>query len=201
LLDIGGGTTDVAVFVDGTIGHTAVIGFGGQAVTNDLAVGLRTPLEQAERLKLRFGSAIASKVPADAVVDVPGVGGREPRRVSQQVLASICEPRLEEILGLVLEDVDRAIDPSVLAAGVVLTGGTSQMPGLCELAERVLGVPARVGLPDGLSGITDLACDPRLATAVGLVRQAAAENRTSRVRSGLFGRFRRPIREILQDYF
>lgn len=201
LLDIGGGTTDIAVFINGTIAHTAVVGFGGNAVTNDLAIGLRTPIEQAERLKLRFGSAVASRVPADAVVEVPGVGGRDARRVSVQVLASIIEPRMEEILSLALAEVERVIDPSSLAAGVVLTGGSAQMPGLPELAERVLGLPARVGIPNGLSGVTDLALDPRLATAVGLVRHAAAENRTQKVRRGLMDRVRRPFRELLQDYF
>lgn len=201
LLDIGGGTTDIAVFIGGTIGHTAVVGFGGQAVTNDLAIGLRTPIEQAEKLKLRFGSAMASRVPADAVVEVPGVGGRESRRVSAQVLASIIEPRVEEILSLALAEVERVIDPATLAAGVVLTGGTSQMPGLVELAEKVLGLPARVGIPRGLSGVTDLALDPRLATAIGLVRHAAAEHRTQKAKLGLMDRVRRPFRELLQDYF
>jgi len=201
LLDIGGGTTDIAVFLDGTIGHTAVIGYGGNAVTNDLAVGLRTPIEQAERLKLRHGSAIASLVPADAIVEVPGVGGREARRVSAQVLASICEPRLEEILGLALAEVERVVDPAVLAAGVVLTGGSAQMPGLVSLAERVFGLPARVGIPQGLSGVTDLALDPRMSTAVGLVRHAQAEQRTSRVRGGLVDRVRRPFRDLFQEYF
>jgi cell division protein FtsA len=201
LLDIGGGTTDIAVFLEGTIGHTAVIGYGGNAVTNDLAVGLRTPIDQAERLKLRHGAALASQVPADAVVEVPGVGGREPRRVSAQVLASICEPRMEEILGLALAEVERVVDPSALAAGVVLTGGSAQMPGLPELAERVLGLPARVGVPNGISGVTDLALDPRLATAVGLVRQAALENRTSKVRGRLVDRMRRPLHELFQEFF
>jgi cell division protein FtsA len=201
LLDIGGGTTDIAVYVNGTIGHTAVVGFGGNAITNDLAIGLRTPIEQAEKLKIRFGSALASRVPADAVVEVPGVGGREARRVSAQVLASIIEPRMEEILSLALAEVERVIDPSSLAAGVVLTGGSAQMPGLPELAERVLGLPARVGIPGGLSGVTDLALDPRLATAIGLVRQAAAENKTQKARVGIMDRMRRPIRELLQEYF
>ncbi len=201
LLDIGGGTTDIAVFLDGTIGHTAVVGFGGNAVTNDLAVGLRTPIEQAERLKIRFGSALASLVPADMVVEVPGVGGRESRRVSAQVLASIIEPRCEEILGLALAEVERVLDPSVLAAGVVLTGGSARMPGMTELAEKVLGLPARVGVPGGLSGVTDLALDPRLATGIGLVRHGIAEHRTQRVRQGLFDRMRRPIKDLFQEYF
>jgi len=201
LLDIGGGTTDIAVYIDGAIAHTAVIGYGGNAVTSDLAVGLRTPVEQAERLKLRHGCAVASLVDPAEMVEVPGVGGREPRAVGAGVLASIIEPRLEEILGLALAEVERMVDPTLLAAGVVLTGGSSQMRGLCELAERVLGLPARVGVPDRLSGVTDLARDPRMATAIGLVRHAIAEDCTQRVRGGLFGKMRRPIRDLLQEYF
>ena len=201
LLDIGGGTTDIAVFLDGTIGHTAVIGFGGNAVTNDLAVGLRTPIEQAEKLKVQHGCAVAAQADPGASVEVPGVGGRDPRRVGAAVLASIIEPRLEEILALALAEVERVVDPSLLAAGVVLTGGTSQMRGLTELAERVLGLPARVGVPHRLSGLTDIALDPRLATAVGLVRHAVAEDCTQKVRRGLFGRGRRPWRDVMQEYF
>lgn len=201
LLDIGGGTTDIAVFLGGFIGHTAVVGFGGDAVTNDLAVGLRTPIEQAERLKVRHGSAIASHVPAGESVEVPGVGGREARRVGAQVLASIIEPRMEEILGLAMSEVERVVDPGLLAAGVVLTGGTAQMPGLCELAERVLGLPARIGVPDGLKGVTDLAMDPRLAAAVGLALHGAASARETRNGRGLLSRVRRPIREFFQEYF
>jgi cell division protein FtsA len=201
LLDIGGGTTDIAVFLDGTIGHTAVVGFGGNAVTNDLAVGLRTPIEQAEKLKLLHGCAVAAQADAGAVVEVPGVGGRDPRRVGAGVLASIIEPRMEEILGLVLAEVERVVDPSLLAGGVVLTGGSAQMRLLPELAERVLGLPARVGVPDHFSGLADLALDPRLATAVGLVRHAVAEECTQKVRRGLFGRGHRPWRDVVGDYF
>jgi cell division protein FtsA len=201
LLDLGGGTTDIAVFLDGTIGHTAVIGFGGNAVTNDLAVGLRTPIEQAEKLKLQHGCAVATQADPGASVEVPGVGGRDPRHVGTGVLASIIEPRMEEILGLALTEVERVVDPSLLAAGVVLTGGTSQMRGLTDLAERVLGLPARVGVPHRLSGVTDLALDPRMATAVGLVRHAVAEDFTQKVRRGFLGRGRRPWRDVMQEYF
>jgi cell division protein FtsA len=201
VLDIGGGTTDIAVYLDGNIAQTAVIGYGGNAVTNDLAVGLRTPVEQAERLKIRHGCAVAALADPSEVVEVPGVGGREPRRVGAGVLASIIEPRLEEILGLALEEIERVVDPTLLAAGVVLTGGCAQMHRICELTERVLGLPARVGVPLELSGLTDVAADPRMATAVGLVRHAVAEECTQKVRGGLFGRMRRPLRDLLQEYF
>jgi cell division protein FtsA len=164
-------------------------------------VGLRTPIEQAEKIKTSYGCALAARAPADLVVEVPGVGGRDPRRVGASVLASIIEPRAEEILSMALAEVERVVDPSVLAAGVVLTGGSAQMPGLPELAEKVLGLPARVGIPNGLSGVTDLALDPRLATAVGLVRHASAEHRTQRVRQGWIDRVRRPIQGLFQEYF
>lgn len=201
LLDIGGGTTDIAVYLDGNIGHTAVIGYGGNAVTNDLAVGLRTPVEQAERLKIRHGCAVAALVDPNEVIEVLGVGGREPRRLGAGVLASIIEPRMEEILSLALAEVERVVDPTLLAAGVVLTGGCSQLRGVCELAERVLGLPARVGIPLQISGLTDVAQDPRMATAIGLVRHAVAEDCVQKARSGLFGRIRRPIRDLWQEYF
>lgn len=201
MLDIGGGTTDIAVYLDGNIGHTAAIGYGGQAVTNDLAVGLRTPLEQAERLKIRHGCAVASLVDPAVMVEVAGVGGREPRRLGAAVLASIIEPRVEEILGLALAEVERVVDPTLLAAGVVLSGGSAQMQGIVALAERVLGLPARIGVPMGLSGLTDVVSDPRMATAVGLVRHAVAEDCLQKVRGGLFGRIRRPFRSLMQEYF
>ncbi len=201
LLDMGGGTTDIAVYLDGFIGHTAVVGFGGDTVTNDLAVGLRTPIEQAERLKVRHGSAIASRVSAGESVEVPGVGGRGNRSVGCQVLASIMEPRMEEILGLALAEVERVVDPGLLAAGVVLTGGTAQMPDLCELAERVLGLPARIGVPGDVRGVSDIATDPRIAAAVGLARHGSTCAHEGRTGRGLFSRMRRPIREFLQEYF
>lgn len=201
MLDIGGGTTDIAVYLDGNIGHTAAIGYGGQAVTNDLAVGLRTPVEQAEKLKVRYGCAMASIVDPAIMVEVPGVGGREPRQLGAGVLASIIEPRVEEILGLALAEVERVVDPTLLAAGVVLTGGSAQMQGLVPLAERVLGLPARIGVPLGIGGLTDVVADPRMATAVGLVRHAVAEECLQKARGGLFGRFRRPFRSFVQEYF
>ncbi len=199
LLDIGGGTTDVLVYEAGAVTHAAVLGYGGRTVTNYLAIGLRTPVEQAERLKVQYGSAIASKVPLDASLEVPGVGGREPRLVSAQVMAGIVEDRMEEILKLALKEVERAVNPSILGAGVVLTGGTASLRGMCDLAERVLGLPARVGIPEGLNGVSDLASEPRFASAVGLVRYAAAEGRTRRVGSKLFDRMPRPFRDWFRD--
>lgn len=201
LLDIGGGTTDLAVYESGSVTHTAVLGWGGKAVTNDLAVGLRTPFEQAEQIKLRSGVAMARFAPGDEIIEVPGVGGRESRTVSSQVLASIIEPRLEEILSLGLQEMERALNPALLAAGVVLTGGTSAMPAIAQLAERVLGLPARVGVPIGLSGVTDLAQGPRMSAAVGLVRFAIDEGRTRKTGNRLLDRVRQPFRNWFREAF
>ncbi len=201
LLDIGGGTTDIVVYEAGAVTHAAVLGYGGKAVTNDLAIGLRTPVEQAERLKVQYGSAIASKVPREASLEVPGVGGREARLVSAQVMAGIVEDRMEEILRLALKEVESAVNPSMLGAGVVLTGGTASLREICELSERVLGLPARIGVPSGLGGVSDLATDPRFASSIGLVRYAASEGRTRRVGTKLLDRMRRPFKDWLREYF
>lgn len=201
LLDIGGGTTDIVVYEAGAVTHAAVLGYGGKTVTNDLAIGLRTPVEQAERLKVEYGSAIEAKVPRDASVEVPGVGGREPRLVSAQVMAGIIEDRVEEMLRLAQKEVESALNPSILGAGVVLTGGTACLHDITELAERVLGLPARVGVPEGMNGVSDLATDPRFASCIGLVRYAAAEGRTRRVGSKLLDRMRRPLKEWFKEYF
>lgn len=200
LIDIGGGTTDIAVYERGSLTHTAVLGYGGKAVTNDLAVGLRTPVEQAEKLKLRVGCALASRASYESV-DVPGVGGRESKTISAQVVASIIEPRMEEILGLVAREVERNVDPSLLAAGVVLTGGAASLPALAELAERVLGLPARIGVPMQLNGLSDLLSDPRSAAGVGLVRIAAEEGRRQRPAPGFLDKVRAPFRSFFREHF
>lgn len=201
LVEMGGGTTDLAVFQDGSVRHTAVVGFGGQAVSHDLAVGLRTPLERAEQIKLSHGTAIAGRSISDTAIEVPGVGGRDARQVSTQVVASIIEPRVEEIFGLVRTEVERVIDPALLAGGVVLTGGAARMPEIQELAERVLGLPTRIGLPQRLRGLGDLAFDPRLATSVGLLRFADAPARAPRAAAELIDRMARPVREWFRAYF
>jgi cell division protein FtsA len=197
LLDLGGGTTDVAVFQKGTVRHTATIGYGGRAVSHDLAVGLRTPVEQAERLKLLHGYAIAAHVDPGVTVEVPGVGGREARPEA----ARIIEPRVTEILNLALEEIERVIDRSLLAGGVVLTGGAARMPGLTELAERVLRLPVRIGYPMGVQGVQDLGLDPRLSATVGLLHHAAQEGRFAREGGGLLDRVARPLRDWLKTNF
>lgn len=172
LLDIGGGTADVAVFFEGSIRHTAIVPLGGANVTNDIAIGLRTPIDKAEQIKIQYGCALASLVSADEMVIVPGVGGRSDRQISRHVLASMIEPRMEEILSLANKEVKKNHFAELLGGGVVLTGGTSLMPGVVELAEQVFEMPVRLGVPQGLGGLSANVADPRYATGVGLVLHA-----------------------------
>ena len=172
LLDIGGGTTDVAVFFEGSIRHTAVIGLGGANVTNDIAIGLRTPVDRAERLKLEAGCALTSMVRADETVPVPAVGGRPDRDISRHMLAVMIESRVEEILALAAKEVRKNHVSDLLGAGVVLTGGASSLAGTPELAEQVFDLPARRGIPHRITGLVDAVSDPRFATGVGLVLHA-----------------------------
>ena len=198
MLDIGAGTTDVAVYFDDSVYHTAVISMGGAQITNDIAIGLRTPLDAAEQIKVRYGCALASLVGGEEGLEIPGVGGRPARNVSLQVLAAIIEPRVEEILTLARDEVARLQGADILAAGIVLTGGSAGLRGISELAERVFEMPARVGLPRSAGGIADLAGEARHATALGLVRYgasrlqrgegASAWHRGGRVREWLRGR-------------
>src|SRR6266487_252793 len=173
LLDIGGGTTDVAVFFEGSIRHTAIVPCGGANVTNDIAIGLRTPIDKAEQIKIAHGCALASLVSSSEMVSVPGVGGRTDRQISRHVLASMIEPRMEEIFALANKEVKKNHFVEMLGGGVVLTGGTSLMPGMIELAEQVLEMPVRLGLPQGVQGFSANVADPRFSTGVGLVLHAA----------------------------
>src|SRR5881396_2542869 len=173
LLDIGGGTTDIAVFFEGSIRHTAIVPFGGANVTNDIAIGLRTPIDKAEQIKIQYGCALASLVPAEHTITVSGVGGRADREISRHVLASMIEPRMEEIFSLANKEVKKNHFAELLGGGVVLTGGSSLMPGVVELSEQVFEMPVRLGLPQGLGGLSANVADPRYATGVGLVLHAA----------------------------
>jgi cell division protein FtsA len=179
VLDLGGGTTDVAVFHQGSIRHTAVIGLGGANITADLAIGLRTPLERAERLKLESGCAMTALVPAGEMVQVPGVAGRGDAEIARQAVAAMIEPRVEEILTHALREVKRTGCADFLGSGVVLTGGTAAMPGVVELAEEIFAMPARRGNPMRMATSSVALDHPMFATVVGLVRYAAhhsAEN-------------------------
>ncbi len=173
LLDIGGGTTDVAVFFEGSIRHTAIIPFGGSNVTNDIAIGLRTPIDKAEAIKIQHGCALAALVPAEDTITVSGVGGRADREISRHVLASMIEPRMEEIFTLANREVKKNHFAELLGGGVVLTGGTSLMAGIVELAEQVFEMPVRLGIPTGVGGLSANVADPRFSTGVGLVLHGA----------------------------
>jgi cell division protein FtsA len=173
VIDIGGGTTDVALLRDGAIWHTAILPLGGDHITNDVAVGLRTPMADAETLKKRHGCALTALVPSEETVDVPSVGGRKPRQLSRQVLSEIIQPRVEEIFTLVARDLARAGFQDAATAGVVVTGGTSLLDGVAELAEAVFDQPVRRGVPGDVAGLADVVRSPVHATAVGLALYGA----------------------------
>ena len=168
LVDMGGGTTDIALYFDESIRHTAVVGLGGKNVTSDIAIGIRTPMEKAEEIKKLYGCAYSKLVGSDEYINVPGVGGREQREVSRAVLSSIIEPRMEEILSLVKREIHRTEYADMLGAGVVLTGGCALMDGIEELAEQVFEMPVKIGYPSGFGGLTDVVKSPAHSTGVGL---------------------------------
>ncbi len=169
LVDIGGGTTDIAVFTEGAIRHTAVIPIAGDQVTNDIAVALRTPTQNAEEIKIKYACALAQLATAEESIEVPSVGERPPRRLARQTLAEVVEPRYEELLTLVQAELRRSGFEDLIAAGIVLTGGSSKMEGLMELAEERLHMPMRIGSPQSVSGLTDVVRNPIYATGVGLL--------------------------------
>jgi cell division protein FtsA len=172
LVDIGGGTTDLAIFDKGTIWHTSVIPTGGDHFTNDVAVGLRTPILEAEKIKKKYGCALSTMVNEEDTIEVPSVGGRNPRILSRQLLAEILQPRAEEICHLIYEEVRRAGYESILNSGIVFTGGSASLEGLPEVAERVFDMPIRCGSPTGVGGLVDVVASPAYATGVGLVLYA-----------------------------
>ena len=169
MLDMGGGTTDVAVFFEGSIRHSAVIALGGNNITSDVAIGLRTPIRNAEEIKINHGCALNSLVDEDESLEVMGPGGRPPREVSRKLLASVIEPRVEELFELALREIKRTDYVHLLAAGIVLTGGSSLMPGMQELAENVFNLPVRLGVPEKMEGLQDQVEGPSYATGTGLI--------------------------------
>jgi cell division protein FtsA len=174
LLDFGGGTTDLAVFHNGSIRHTAVIGYGGDYISRDIAMGLRTPVESAEIIKINHGAAHHRAIQQNDCLTIPGVGGREPRELSRSMLVSIISPRVEEILTMARDELKQSRTLEHIGAGVVLTGGGASMPGMAEIAEEIFALPVRIGapideLPENLPGP-----GPKYATAIGLIRYADA---------------------------
>ncbi len=179
LVDVGGGTTDIAIFANGAIAHTAVLSLGGNHLTNDIAVGLRTPTHEAERIKKAHGCAMAKMVDAADTIEVPSVGGGNPRVLSRQILAEIIEPRVEEIFMLVQHEIQKCGLEETMASGVVITGGSTLLQGMAEMAEEVLGMPVRRGAPRGIGGLVDVVRSPQFATAVGLVMYGAKQQEGS----------------------
>jgi cell division protein FtsA len=173
VVDIGGGTTDLLIYVDGGIAHASVIPVGGNNITNDIAAGLRTPMAEADRLKRLCGCALARMVGEDEDIEVPGVGGQKPRRTPRRVLSDIIEPRVEEIFAVVRKRIEDTGLLEQISAGVVLTGGAVLLEGTQEIAEEILGMPVRIGFPTGVRGITQLVHGPQYATGVGLVKYGA----------------------------
>jgi len=178
LIDIGGGTTDIIVYIDGAVVHTSVIPIGGINFTNDVATGLRTPIAEAERIKIKYGCAASSMVDEEESIEVPSVGGRPPRTLPRRVLCDIVEPRAEEIFAACRHVIAETGFGEMLAAGVVITGGTTLLDGMPELAEAVLDLPVRRGAPMGIGGLIDVVRSPAYATGVGLVKYGAERLRS-----------------------
>jgi len=172
LVDIGGGTTDLAVFANGAIRHTAVIPIAGDQVTNDIAVSMRTPTQYAEDIKIKYACALSQLANPDETIEVPSVGDRPPRRLARQTLAEIVEPRYEELFGLIRDEIRRAGLEEQVATGIVLTGGSAKMEGAIELAEEVFHMPVRLGVPQYVSGLAEVVSNPIHATGVGLLLYA-----------------------------
>jgi cell division protein FtsA len=182
LIDIGGGTTDIIVYVDGAAVHTSVIPIGGLSLTNDIAQGLRTPVAEAERIKMKYGCAASSMIDPDETIEVPSVGGRAPRVIQRQVLTQIIEPRVEEIFQAVHHVLKETGYVDMLASGLVLCGGSTLLEGMPELAEQICGLPTRRATPIGVGGLADVVKSPAYATAVGLVKYGAERLAVERTR-------------------
>ena len=169
IVDIGGGTTDIAVFTEGAIRHTAVITIAGDQVTNDIAVALRTPTQHAEEIKIKYACALTQMASSEESIEVPSVGYRAPRRLARHTLAEVVEPRYEELLILIQAELRRSVFEDLIAAGIVLTGGSAKIEGLVDLAEEVFHMPVRLGVPQYVTGLVDVVRNPIYATGVGLL--------------------------------
>lgn len=169
LVDIGGGTSDIAIFAESSVKYTSVISLGGNNITNDLAIGLRTPQGEAERIKRRHGCALRSLVKRDESLEVPSVGGREPRVISRRTLCEIIEPRVDEIFQMIYRDIENSGYLDRVTSGVVLTGGATILEGMPEVAEKIFGLPVRRGVPREVGGLVDVVNSPQYSTSVGLL--------------------------------
>jgi len=202
LLDLGGGTSDLAIFAKNNIRHTFVLALGGNNLTNDISIGLRAPNAEAEKIKKKFGTCLSSQIPADDTIEVPGMGGRKPRKLPRQILGEILEPRMEEMFTLIKREIVRAEMENKINSGVVVTGGTALLDGVTEIAESVLNVPARLGRPQGIGGLVDVVNNPMYATAVGLVLFGARNQSQSKFRiqdANIFNRLVTRMKKWFQE--
>jgi cell division protein FtsA len=205
VVDIGGGTTDIAIFKDGAIRHTGVIPIAGDQVTNDIAMALRTPTPNAEEIKIKYACALAKLTSPDETIKVPSVGDRQPRDLSRQALAEVVEPRYDELFTLVQAELRRSGFEDLIAAGIVLTGGTSKMEGVIELAEEIFHMPVRLGAPQNIRGLSDIVNNPIYSTGVGLLiyamKQQQGGGRTSSTTKDTQGSIFSKIKKIFQSNF
>jgi len=200
LVDIGGGTTDIAIFTEGAIRHTGVIPIAGDQVTNDIAMALRTPTAHAEELKIKYACALAKLARPEETIKVPSVGDREPREMSRQLLAEVVEPRYDELFTLVQAELRRSGFEELIAAGIVLTGGTAKMEGVSELAEEIFHMPVRIGTPTGVKGLSDIVDNPIYSTGVGLLHFGVQEQLKNGL-GGASGQDGKGMLEKIKDFF
>jgi cell division protein FtsA len=201
LIDIGGGTSDICIFVGGALVHTGVINIGGNHITNDIAVGLRTPQVEAEKLKIRHGSCMKELLAPEETIEVPGVGGRQPRIVARRLLAEIIEPRTEEVFQLLKAEIEKTGYTHLIGSGVVLTGGCSLLEGMPELAELVFEMPVKRGYPSGMGGMRDIVNSPKFATGVGLLKYAANKMAAKNYRSHMGEGVGRRMADMMTGWF
>lgn len=204
LVDIGGGTSDVAIFRNGAIVHTSVLAVGGNHITNDIAVGLRTPQNEAEKLKIAHGCAVSSLVRPEETIEVPGVGGRKSRLVPRRLLSDIIEPRIEEMFRLIHRDVMQSGQADLLSAGIVLTGGSSLLEGLPEVAEMIFEMPAKRGNPQNVGGLRDVVQSPKYATGVGLLQYGARHGSKAKFsirEKNIYDKVKGSMRSWMKDLF
>ena len=204
LVDLGGGTSDLAIFSENNIKHTFVLSLGGNNITNDIAIGLRAPVADAEKIKKKYGTCLSSAIAGDETIEVPGMGGREPRKLPRQILGEILEPRMEEIFTLIKREIYRAGMEHTISSGIVLTGGSALLDGCTDIAETVFNLPTRLGKPQGIGGLVDVVNNPMYATGVGLVMYGAKNRsekkfriRDANIFNRLMTRMKRWFKEVI----
>jgi cell division protein FtsA len=204
LVDIGGGTSDIAIFKDGAIVYTGVLAIGGNHITNDISVGLRTPQAEAEKIKIKYGCAMASMVKPDETIEVVGVGGRKSRVLARRLLAEIIEPRVEEIFSLIQREILTSGFQDMLSGGVVITGGATLLEGMPELAEFIFEMPVKRGLPMNIGGLRDVVNSPKFATGVGLLKYGAKNLQKSKFpirEKNIYNKVKGSMRSWIKDLF